>query len=45
MRFRSMSEAEEAIDEFFAEVHAAVLAGNLDSENVRNDYRIIRTTE
>ena len=42
MRFANIPEAEEALNEFFEHVKAAVLAGNVDSEANRQDYRIVR---
>lgn len=45
MRFRTAEEAQAAIDELFADVKAAVAAGNMDAEEVREDYRIVETRE
>jgi len=41
MRFQRVDDAEAAIDEFISDVKAAVIAGNLDAEAVRDDYRIV----
>ncbi len=45
MRFRTANEAQAALDEFFAEVKAAVIAGGMDIEEVRTDYRIVESRE
>jgi len=43
LRFETVGQAQVALDEFFAEVRAAVAAGDLDTEEVRDDYRIAAT--
>lgn len=45
MRFRTVDDARAALDTFFAEVKAAVIAGTLDIEEARTDYRIVETSE
>ncbi len=45
VRFRTVNEAQAAIDQFFAEVKAAVVAGDIDTEEVRDDYRIVETRD
>jgi hypothetical protein len=41
MRFRTVGEAEAEIESHFADVKAAVAAGNMDIEETREDYRIV----
>jgi hypothetical protein len=41
MRFQNVEEAETAIGEFFAGVRAAVAAGDRDTEETRDDYRVV----
>lgn len=45
MRFERIGDAHAAIVEFFADVHAAVLDGNMDADKVLDDYRIIEAIE
>jgi len=45
LRFRTVNEAQTAIDKLFAEVKAAVIAGDMDAEEVREDYRIVEAKE
>ena len=40
LRFATVDEAQEALDKYFAHVKTAVLAGNMDTEAVSDDYRI-----
>ena len=40
-RFRTIREAQAALDEFFDDVKVAVFAGNIDVEEFREDYRIV----
>jgi hypothetical protein len=39
-RFQSIADAQTALDKFFDDVKAAVVSGNIDTEEVRGDYRI-----
>lgn len=41
LRFETGGQAQAALDELFAEMKAAVVAGNMDTEEVRDDYRIV----
>lgn len=41
MRFETVSHAQTELEEFFANVKAAVDAGNMDTEENRNHYRIV----
>jgi hypothetical protein len=41
MRFETVSHAQADLEEFFANVKAAVAAGNMDTEENRNHYRIV----
>ena len=41
LRFETVSSAQAALDEFFADVKAAVAAGNMDTEENHNHYRIV----
>jgi hypothetical protein len=43
LRFRTRDEAMTALEEFFAGIRTAVAAGNMDTEEDLNDYRIVRT--
>lgn len=45
MRFEYVGLAQAAIDEFFADVKVAVLAGDMDTEAVRGDYRIVAAND
>lgn len=45
LRFETTSDAQVALDEFFANVKAAVAAGNMDSEENRNHYRIVEVND
>lgn len=45
MRFATAREAQVELDEFFAEVKAAVVAGDMDSEEVHDDYRIVAVND
>jgi hypothetical protein len=40
-RFESIHQAQAYLDEFFKAVKAAVIAGNMDAEEIRDDYRIV----
>lgn len=40
LRFQTFSHAQAALNEFFAEVKTAVVAGNMNAEEVSTDYRI-----
>ena len=44
-RFESYQEAQAALDIFFTDVSAAVVAGNMDAEEVRDDYRIVPASD
>jgi hypothetical protein len=44
-RFFSVRQARAALGEFFAEVKAAVHAGNMDVEENGDDYRIVEASE
>jgi hypothetical protein len=41
LRFGTIATAQAALDEFFGNVKAAVDAGNLDTEENRNNYRTV----
>lgn len=41
MRFESIHLAQSAIDDFFAEVKAAIAAGDMDTAENSKDYRIV----
>ena len=41
LRFENIPSAQAALDEFFGNVKAAVGAGNMDTEESRNNYRIV----
>jgi hypothetical protein len=41
MRFESVNHAQAELEEFFAKVKAAVAAGNMDTEENPNHYRIV----
>jgi hypothetical protein len=41
MRFESIHRAQSKIDDFFAKVKAAIAAGDMDTEENSNDYRIV----
>jgi hypothetical protein len=41
LRFQTVGQAQAALDEMFADVKAAVAAGNMDTEEVHDDYRIV----
>jgi hypothetical protein len=41
LRFETVGNAQAALDEFFAEVKDAVVAGNMDTEENPNHYRIV----
>jgi hypothetical protein len=45
MRFTSIEAANTAIDEFCADVIAAVAAGNMDIAERRSDYRVVPTND
>jgi hypothetical protein len=45
MRFPNVPRAQRAIDEFVADVKAAVVAGTMDSEAVREDLRITQVND
>ena len=45
LRFETIGNAQAALDEFFAEVKDAVAAGNMDSEENPNHYRIVVANE
>lgn len=40
-RFETIHQAQAALDEFFADVKVAVAAGDMDTEEVADDYRIV----
>jgi hypothetical protein len=40
LRFETKASAQIALNEFFTEVEAAVLSGNLDAEEIPANYRI-----
>ncbi|MDB6020690.1 MAG: hypothetical protein JWQ04_547 [Pedosphaera sp.] len=40
-RFETVGRAQEALEEHFAHVKTAVAAGNMDTEENPNDYRIV----
>ena len=44
-RFQTVNEAQDALDEFFADVKIAVIEGNVDTEEVRDDYRIVAVSD
>ena len=44
-RFESMHYAQVALDELFADVKSAVVAGDMDMEEVRDDYRIVAVND
>jgi hypothetical protein len=41
LRFETIGSAQAALDKFFANVKAAVAAGNMDTEENQNRYRIV----
>jgi len=41
LRFKTIGCAQTALEEFFAHVRKAVIAGNMDSEENPNHYRIV----
>jgi hypothetical protein len=41
LRFETLDSAQVALDEFFRNVKAAVDTGNMDTEENRNNYRIV----
>jgi len=41
MRFETVNHAQVELEEFFAEVKAAVAAGNMDTQEYSNHYRIV----
>ncbi len=43
--FESLDHAQSALDELFADVKVAVIAGDMDTEEVHNDYRIVPTND
>ena len=45
MRFATAREAQVELDRFFADVKAAVVAGDMDSEEVHDDYRIVAVND
>ena len=45
LRFETVDSAQAALDEFFGNVKNAVDAGNMDTEENRNNYRIATVTE
>ena len=40
-RFKTLAQAHTALNEFFANVKAAVVVGDMDTEEDPNDYRIV----
>jgi len=44
-RFETVEQAQTALDEFFANVKAAVAAGNMDTEEVHDHYRIVEADD
>ena len=44
-RFSSIDAAQMGLDEFFADVKVAVAAGDMNSEAVRSDYRIVEVDD
>jgi hypothetical protein len=45
MRFCTVDDAQAELDEFFAAVKAAVVAGNMDTKENPDDYRIVEARE
>ena len=45
LRFPSVKQAQEGLEEYFNEIKTAVVAGNMDKEEVRDDYRIVAANE
>jgi hypothetical protein len=45
LRFQSVNDAQAALEQFFNQVKEAVAAGNTDTEEVREDYRIVATDD
>ncbi len=41
MRFQTIAVAQAALDEFFEGVRVAVRSGDMDTEEVRDDYRVV----
>ncbi len=41
LRFKTIRQAQAALEKCFAGVKAAVVAHNMDTEEVRDDYRIV----
>lgn len=44
-RFESIRQAQADLDQFFTDVKAAVTAGDMDVEEVRDDYRIVAVND
>ena len=44
-RFDTVEQAQVGMSEFFADVKAAVAAGDMDTEEVRDEYRIVAVNE
>jgi hypothetical protein len=45
VRFSSLSEAQATLDDFFRAVKVAVIAGDIDCEADRADYRIVQASD
>jgi hypothetical protein len=45
LRFEAIPSAQAALDGFFGNVNAAVDAGNMEAEENRNNYRIVKVAE
>jgi hypothetical protein len=45
LRFETVDSAQAALDEFFGNVKAAVDAGNMDTKENRNNYRIVTVAD
>ena len=45
MRFRNIEQAQAALDEFFGNVKAAVIAGDMDREEARDNFRIVAVND
>jgi len=44
-RFESIHQAQVALDKLFADVKSAVITGDMDVEEVRDDYRIVAVND
>ena len=45
LRFDTAEQAQAGMNEFFADVKAAIAAGDMDTEEVRDEYKIVAVNE